>query len=376
MSPRKIPAAFMRGGTSKAIMFEARNLPQARAEWDALFLRAMGSPDPYGRQLNGMGGGVSSVSKVCVIEPSKREDADVDYTFAQVLIDAARVDYGSNCGNMSSAVGPFALDQGLVQPGRGEQTVRIYNTNTRKLIHATFPVRDGIAVTEGDLAIPGVAGTGAPVRLAFLDPGGASTGKLLPTGNPVDVLEVEGVGDVRVSMVDAANACVLVAADELGMRGTEMPDELERRPDLLAKLAAIRARASVVMGIARTPEDARRGTVPFIGVVSAAQAARTLSGDPLDADAADVTARMIASGQPHRALPLTASLCIAVAAGIEGTLVHELARDNDDDSVRLATPSGVLHASALVRRDADGWRAVSGSFYRTVRRLFEGFVYC
>jgi 2-methylaconitate cis-trans-isomerase PrpF len=376
MNSRKIPAAFMRGGTSKAIMFDARNLPQARDEWAPLFLRAMGSPDPYGRQLNGMGGGVSSVSKVCAIEPSKRDDADVDYTFAQVLIDAARVDYGSNCGNMSSAVGPFALDQRMVEAGRDEQTVRIYNTNTRKLIHATFPVRDGIAVTEGDLAIPGVAGTGAPVRLAFLDPGGASTGKLLPTGNPMDTLQVEGVGAVPVSMVDAANACVLVAADALGMRGTEMPDELDRRPDLLAKLAAIRAQASVAMGIARTPEEGRRGTVPFIGVVSRAQAAQTLAGEAIDANAADITARMIASGQPHRALPLTASLCIAVAAGIEGTVVHALTGSTPRNALRLATPSGVLHASAVVRRDAEGWRAVNGSFYRTVRRLFEGFVYC
>jgi len=169
------------------VMFHARDLPE-RAAWDPLFLGAMGSPDPNGRQLNGMGGGISSLSKVCVLAPSEREDADIDYTFAQIQIREPRVDYRSNCGNMSSAVGPFAVDEGLVRPNGDTAVVRIFNTNTRKIIRSTFPLEDGHAATDGDLAIPGVAGTGAPVRLDFLAPGGATTGKLLPTGNAVDRL--------------------------------------------------------------------------------------------------------------------------------------------------------------------------------------------
>src|ERR1700756_3786297 len=187
---RPIPAVFMRGGTSKAIMFHARDLPPDRAAWDPIFAAAMGSPDPYGRQLDGMGGGVSSLSKVCVLAPSARDDADIDYTFAQVQIRESRVDYKSNCGNMSSAVGPFAIDEGLVRAGGDSATVRIFNTNTRKIIRATFPLEGKRARYDGDLAIPGVAGTGAPVRLDFVEPGGAATGKLLPSGKTIDRLEV------------------------------------------------------------------------------------------------------------------------------------------------------------------------------------------
>ena len=171
-----LPAVFMRGGTSRAIMFHARDLPEREA-WDRIFLGAMGSPDPNGRQLNGMGGGISSLSKVCVLAPSTRDDADVDYTFAQVQIKEAAVDYRGNCGNMSSAVGPFAVDEGIVRPNGDTAVVRIFNTNTRKIIRSTFPLMQGRAATEGTLAIPGVAGTGAPVRLDFLAPGGATTGR-------------------------------------------------------------------------------------------------------------------------------------------------------------------------------------------------------
>jgi 2-methylaconitate isomerase len=376
MTQRKYPAVFMRGGTSKAIMFHARDLPAARDEWDAIFLSAMGSPDPHGRQLDGMGGGVSSLSKVCVIAPSQRADADIDYTFAQVQVKEARVDYGANCGNMSSAVGPFALEEGLVPAADGEGTVRIYNTNTRKLIHSTFGVRAGRALVEGALAIPGVAGTGAPIRLDFVDPGGATTGKLLPSGNAMDVLDVPGIGKIEVSMIDAANACAFVAAAALGLTGTEMPDELERNAAVMERLAAIRRHASVAMGIAHTLDEARaRTAVPFIGFVSPAQDAVTLSGERLPASAADVTVRMISNGQPHRALPLTASLCAAVAARIEGSTVWQAARRDAGDKLRLAMPSGVLTVGAEVRHSAEGWQAARGSFYRTARRLFEGYVY-
>ena len=209
-----LPAVFMRGGTSRAIVFHRKDLPPQSA-WDPIFLAAMGSPDPNGRQLNGMGGGISSLSKVCVLSPSDREDADIDYTFAQVQIREEKVDYRSMCGNMSSAVGPFAVDEGLLHPNGVRTTVRIFNTNTKKIVHSTFGVIDGRAATDGDMAIPGVAGTGAPVRLDFLTPGGATTGSLLPTGNVVDELTVPDVGAIQVSMVDAANACVFVRAADL-----------------------------------------------------------------------------------------------------------------------------------------------------------------
>ena len=376
MTQKKYPAVFMRGGTSKAIMFHARDLPADRAEWDAIFLAAMGSPDPYGRQLDGMGGGLSSLSKVCVIAPSMREDADIDYTFAQVQIQEARVDYGSNCGNMSSAIGPFAVEEGIVHAADGEAKVRIYNTNTKKIIHSTFAVREGRALVEGELAIPGIAGSGAPIRLDFIAPGGATTGKLLPSGNALDVLDIPGLGRIEISMIDAANACAFIAADALGLKGIEMPDELERNSAVMEKLAAIRLHASVAMGIARTLEEARtRKAVPFIGFVSKAQDALTLTGETLAAGAADLTIRMLSNGQPHRALPLTASLCAAVAARIEGSSVWRVTRRDATDKLRLAMPSGVLTVGAQTHCDAGVWQVESGSFYRTARRLFEGHVF-
>ena len=252
MKSRRLPAVFMRGGTSKALMFHSRDLPAEPSEWDALFLRAIGSPDPHGRQLNGMGGGVSSLSKVCVIGPPSRKDADIDYTFAQVLVKDARVDYSGNCGNMSSAVGPFAIDEQLISVRDGDAIVRIHNTNTKKIIHAAFRIEEGEACEDGDLVIPGVAGTGAPIRLDFLEPGGATTGKLLPTGHVVDRLEVPGLGNIDASLIDAANATVFVSAASLGLQGTELPDALEQNRAVLERIVAIRAAGSVAMGI--TPD--------------------------------------------------------------------------------------------------------------------------
>ena len=371
-----LPAVFMRGGTSRAIMFHAKDLPP-RAEWDPIFLAAMGSPDPNGRQLNGMGGGISSLSKVCVLAPSEREDADIDYTFAQVQIRDAAVDYRSNCGNMSSAVGPFSVDEGLLRPNGDQAVVRIFNTNTRKIIRSTFPLADGRAATDGTMAIPGVAGTGAPVRLDFLSPGGATTGRLLPTGNPVDALMVPELGIIAASMIDAANACVFVLARDLGLTGRELPEALDQDAALLAKLQRIRRTASVAMGIARDEEEARTiAGVPFIGFVAPPMDTPTLSGDPIVADQVDLTVRFLSNGQPHRALPLTASLCTGVAARIRGTLVNQMLGPNAGESVRIGMPSGILTVDADVSQDRDGmWTAHSGAFYRTARRLFDGRVY-
>jgi len=376
MPLQSIPAVFMRGGTSRAVMFHARDLPD-RAEWDPIFLAAMGSPDPNGRQLNGMGGGISSLSKVCILAPSDRADADIDYTFAQVQIRDPHVDYRSNCGNMSSAVGPFAVDEGIVRPNGDSAVVRIFNTNTRKIIRSTFPLEDGRAATDGDLAIPGVAGTGAPVRLDFLAPGGATTGRLLPTGKPTDRLDIPDIGSIEVSLVDAANACVFVRARDLGLTGRELPEQLERDPALLERLQSIRRQASIAMGVARDDAEARTvAAVPIIGFIAPPMDAPTLSGEPIAAAQVDLTARFLSNGQPHRALPLTASLCTAVSANIAGTVVAEALAPGAGAQVRIGMPSGILTVGAEVEQDKTGqWVAHSGAFYRTARRLFDGRIY-
>jgi 2-methylaconitate cis-trans-isomerase PrpF len=369
-------AVFARGGTSKALIFHVADLPADRRAWDLIFLAAMGSPDPYGRQLDGMGGGISSLSKVCVVGPSSRIDADVDFTFAQVLVNEARVDYSGNCGNMSSAIGPFAVDEGLVSAAGSEAVVRIHNVNTGKVIHSTFPVAGGKSVAQGDLVIPGVSGAGAPVRLDFLEPGGASTGKLMPTGRPLDMLVIPGLGEVAVSLVDAANACVFLEAAALGLAGTELPDELDANPELLARIALIREHASVAMGITASLEAARaKRMIPLIAFVSGPRRSRTLDGSMLAEEAVDLTVRMITSGQPHRALPLTGSLCVAVASAIEGTIPNRLVRHGAAGMLRLGMPSGVIQVDAEVVQEGASWRAVRGSFYRTTRRLFAGMVY-
>ncbi|MCB4802959.1 2-methylaconitate cis-trans-isomerase PrpF [Methylobacterium brachiatum] len=371
-----LPAVFMRGGTSKALMLRRQDVPGAIAAWEPAFLSAMDSPDPFGRQLNGMGGGVSSVSKICIVEPSTRPDADIDYTFVQVVVREGRIDLSGNCGNMLSAVGPFAVDEGLVEVADGPVCLRIFNTNTRKRIEAGFEVRGGRAVYRGDLAIPGVTGTGAPIRLDFVDPGGATTGRLLPTGAVRQILDVPGLGPIEASLVDAANACVFVRATDLGLTGTELPAALEAVPGLLDRLARIRLAASVAMGIAPDPDAAARIIhVPFVGLVAPPQDSSSLSGAAIRAPDVDLTARVISNGVPHQALPLTATLCLAVAARIAGSLVHEAARATGDAALRVGMPSGILTADATVARDGTGWRAERGSFFRTARPLMRGAVY-
>ncbi len=383
MTQQSIAAMFMRGGTSKALMFCRADLPARQSDWDAIFLAAMGSPDRHGRQLNGMGGGNSSLSKVCVVGPSARIDADVDYTFAQVMIDEARVDYSINCGNMSSAVGPFAVHRGFANSGakevrNGEIAVRIFNTNTSKVIVSTFAVHDGMPVEDGTLEIPGVAGSGAPIRLDFLEPGGATTGQLLPGGAVAQFVDVPDIGRIEVSLVDAANACVFVTADSVGMTGIETPDAIQNNAALMHRLMTVRAHGSVAMGIAATVEQAiKKKSAPFLGIVTPPQAFDALSGERVNADATDLNVRVIASGQPHRALPLTISLCTAVAARIQGSLVARNTRASAAaaPSIRLAMPSGILTVDAKVELKNGEWTAQRGSFYRTTRRLFEGVTF-
>jgi 2-methylaconitate cis-trans-isomerase PrpF len=291
-----------------------------------------------------------------------------------VLINEPHVDWAPLCGNMSSAVGPYAVDEGLVRASGDRAVVRIHNTNTKKIIAAHFPMDDGCAAVEGDLVIPGVSGPGAPVRLDFLDPGGAITGKLLPTGNVVDMLEVRGHGSFEVSMIDASNACVFVRAADLGLKGTEMPADIEADGQLMARLSAIRLAASVRMGIAPDEAAASKSTaVPFVGFVAPATDSITLSGETIPGSRVDLVSRFLSNGQPHRALPLGVSMCMGVAAGIGGSVVQQAASSREGpDTLLVAMPSGVLRVSAEVRRERGAWHAVRGGFYRTQRRLFEG----
>lgn len=376
-----LPAYFMRGGTSKALMVLRSDLPKKQEQWAPIFCAAMGTPDPYGRQLDGMGGGVSSLSKVCIIAPSEREGVDVEYTFAQVAVNEQRVDYRGNCGNMSSAVGPFAVHTGLVAADADEITVRILNTNTNKIIESTFATKNGMPVYAGPLSIPGVSGTGSPIELRFIEPGGATTKKLLPTAAVTDQLKIDGAGSFTVSYVDAGNAAVFVRAAEIGLKGVELPDELGQNTQVMQRLELIRQHASVAMGIAPTLEQAAQiKMVPFVCIVSSPQDNPTLQGQDIPEQEMDLIARVISNGQPHRALPLTISLCIAVAAEIKGTIVNQLARPSEkaqkETGIRLGNPSGVLEVQAQVeQRPTQEWHACYGAFYRTARLLFDGNVW-
>jgi 2-methylaconitate cis-trans-isomerase PrpF len=375
MPQRWVPAVFMRGGTSKGLFFHAGDLPADPPARDRLLLAALGSPDPFGRQLDGMGGGISSLSKAAVIGPPSRPGADVDYTFAQVAVDRPVVDLGANCGNLSSAVGPFAVDEGLCPRADGPALVRIHNTNTGRLIHARLAVRDGRAETVGELAVPGVAGTGAPVRLDFLDPGGARTGRLLPTGRPVDEVELDGAGRFRLSLVDAAAPVAFVAAAELGLDGTEPPDELEARPEVMALLDRLRRRAGVLMGLAGAPAAVELAS-PKVAVLGPPRPFRTLDGRLVAAADHDVGVRMLSMERAHRAVPVTGALCLGVACRLPGTVAQAVAAAPAaaGDPVRIGNPSGVVLVAAEVAAAAGGWRAGSASLYRTARSLMRGAV--
>ncbi len=375
-----IPAAFIRGGTSKAIFFRRELLPADREDWADIFLAAMGTPDPNGRQLDGMGGGLSSLSKVCVVELSQRDGIDVDYTFVQVSIKDRTVSYTGNCGNISSAVGPYAVDEGLVTAADGVQAVTLFNTNTKKTIRESFEVRGGRAAVNGRFELPGVAGTGSPVQMEFLEPGGAATGRLFPTGAMIDRFEVPGHASVRVSVVDAANLCCFAMAEDLGLLGTEMPAWLDTAKPVHVALNAIREQAEAAVIAAApagtTPPGGGKPFIGLVGFVSPPAEAQTLAGEPVHAADCELTGRMFSSGQPHRALPLTATLCMSVAAMIPGTTVNQVARPRPGaQGIRIATPSGVMTVTADVVQDGGHWRATSASVFRTQRRLFDGRVY-
>ena len=360
----------MRGGTSKGLFFLQRDLPAERAEWDALFLAALGSPDPHGRQLDGMGGGISSLSKAVVVSPSARPGVDVDYLFAQVAVDRALVDYRSNCGNLTAAVGPFAVDEGLVQAADGEAALTLHNCNLDQTIEARFEVADGRAVVDGETVLDGVAGRGAPIYLSFLDPGGAVTGRLLPTGQARDVLDVPGAGAIEATLIDASTALVIVRGEALGLTGVELPDAIEADPSLAGRLEAIRRAGAAAMGI-----DPETESVPKVGFVAPPADAATLSGARLTANVVDLTARAVSMGRPHRALPLTAALALAAAARISGTVAAQAARAGAGSlgPVRLGHPSGVAEIMAELAATEPPHLARL-TVTRTARRLMEGRV--
>ncbi|MGH7389947.1 MAG: 2-methylaconitate cis-trans isomerase PrpF family protein [Candidatus Rokuibacteriota bacterium] len=364
MSQRRIRAVYMRGGTSRCLVFREEDLPHPGLARDRILLSALGSPDPYRRQLDGLGGGISSLSKACIIGPPRHPDAQVDYTFAQVDVRNPVVDYAGNCGNCSSSIGPFAIDEKLVEVTGSTTLVRIYNTNTKKVIVAHVPVRDGEAAVEGDFELPGVTGRGARIRLDFLDPGGAATGRLLPTGRAREV-----IGGLEASLVDATNPMVFVRAGDVGLTGAETPERIDADRALAARLEAIRVEAAERMGV--------RGSdaVPKVAVVARPAPFRGLDGRDYAAGDADVLARVISMGNCHRAFALTSAMCLGVAARLPGTVVHEcLAGDGGAPDIRLAHPSGVLPIDAAVAtRDGAPW-AERVTVYRTARRLMEGYV--
>jgi 2-methylaconitate cis-trans-isomerase PrpF len=368
----------MRGGTSKGLFFRAEDLPRDLAERDRFLLGAIGSPDRNGRQLDGMGGGISSLSKVMAVSRSEREGVDVDYDFGQIAVGEPIIDRRANCGNLSAAVGVFAIKSGLVQPSGGSAVVRMFNINTRKRVDCVLQVSGGRARVNGDCEIAGVSGTGSPIRLDFLEPGGAGTGKLLPTGAPVDMLALPDGTTIAASIVDASNLCVFVRAADLGLTGTELPTELRTRVSVMSRLEAVRAEAAVLAGVAVNAREATLASpaIPKIAMVTAAADAPTLSGETLKADDCDIQVRMISMGVPHMAIPLTGAMCVGVAAQITGTLVQECARRvAEGGSIRVGNGSGALPVSAIVDRVSDGWFAERVSVTRTARVLMEGQVF-
>lgn len=371
----KIPAFLMRGGTSKGAYIMREDLPESQECLDAAILALYGSPDK--RQIGGIGGADPLTSKVAIIAKSQREDADVDYTFGYVGIADAHVDYEGNCGNMSSGVGPFAIYRGLVNVTEPETVVRIYNTNTKKVIEAHIPVTNGEVVTAGTYAIDGVPGTGAKIPLLFLAAGGSKTGKLLPTGHVKDTIVLADGKSITVSLVDAANPAVFVKAGDIGFKGTELPEDVEKDPTLLTVLEDIRTTAAVLMGLASSKESAGPA-VPKVCMVSAPQSYECSDGRHITADQIDLVARTKALSVLHKAYAVTGGICTATAALIDGTVVNEVVSDTakQTKTVRLAHPSGQLDFDVYLTKDSDGnWDLEKAGVARTAKPIMDGFAF-
>ncbi len=370
MAQTHIPAVFMRGGSSKGVFFIANDLPLERAQQNSIFLQALGSPDIYGRQLNGMGGGVSSLSKVVVLSKSTSPNIDIEYNFAQVSVGTSDVDYSTTCGNLSSAVGPFSIDNGLVQATGKMTLVRVRSVNTGKIYHAHIPTIDGKFDEQGSFTIPGVSGSGSQIRLDYLDPGGATTGYLLPTGNVIDIIHLKGEDPIEVSIVDACTGQVIVTMEQFGLSGDEQVDELESNKKLMALLDRLRRACGVLMGLASSPEGIPLGN-PRIALIAPLTPYKTLAGQSIKSGDAHLSARITSMEQIHRAMPLTGAMSLGVACQIEGSVANNLISGAAGDLL-FANPSGVLPVNAKVVFESGKWVAKSVTVHRTARALMEG----
>ncbi|KAH7245649.1 PrpF protein [Fusarium tricinctum] len=355
----RLPASYYRGGSSRAVFFNSKDLPSGRQR-DDIFRGVIGSPDPHGRQLDGMGGGISSLSKVCIVGPSTYPEADVDYTFVSLGIKDDTVDYSSNCGNMSAAVGPYAVDSGLLPVPDGSQeqfTVRIHNTNTGKIINASFPIMGGEAVAAGDFTIDGVAGTAAPIRLDFMKPAGSRTRKLLPTGSVSDIFD-----GYQATCIDVGNPCVFVCASELKVSGELSSNEIEANVELKDTLDSIRRQAGIKMGLAQDLNSVP-GSVPKIAIASPRE-------NPANGE---INIRAMSVGQAHKAIPVTVALSVAAAAKLPGSSIAKCLEKGDSQH-----GLDIYHASGRLRVDAsfdDAGELTKATVFRTARRLMEGMVY-
>lgn len=380
-----IRATYMRGGTSKGVFFTPNDLPEAArdnpAARDRLMLRVIGSPDAYGKQIDGMGGATSSTSKVVLVGKSSRDDCDVDYLFGAVSIENPVVDWSGNCGNLTSAVGPFAITRGLVAaPHDGVATVRIWQANIGKKIIAYVPMQGGEVVELGAFELDGVTFPAAEIKLEFLDPGAdedSEGGAMLPTGHRIDVLDVPGVGIVEATLINAGNPTVFVDAATVGLAGTEMQAAVNSDVALLRRLEAIRAHATVAMGLAASAQEAtdKRPHTPKIAFVSAPAAYTASSGKSVAAVDVDLVARIMSMGKLHHAMTGTGAVAIAVASAVPGTLVHRLLGDAPRSQVRFGHPSGTLGVGAEAVENHGEWSVSKVIMSRSARRLMDGNVF-
>lgn len=382
----RIPATYMRGGTSKGVFFRLQDLPEAArrpgAARDALLLRVIGSPDPYGKQIDGMGGASSSTSKTVIVSPSSRPGHDVDYLFGQVGIDKAFVDWSGNCGNLSAAVGPFAIAGGLIDPARipanGVCSVRIWQANIGKTIIAHVPITAGQVQETGDFELDGVTFPAAEIALEFLDPadeGDGDGGAMFPTGQLVDTLEVPGVGVFPATLINAGIPTIFVKAADIGYSGAESQDAINADPAALARFEAIRAHGALKMGLIETlGEIASRQHTPKIAFVAPPADYTASSGKPVRAADIDLLARAMSMGKLHHAMMGTAAVAIGTAAAIPGTLVNLAAGGGKRRMVRFGHPSGTLRVGAEARQENGAWTVTKAVMSRSARVLMEGWV--
>jgi len=374
---RGIRCAIYRGGTSRGVYFLDNDLPYPQAIRTQILLNILGSPDP--RQIDGLGGGTSSTSKTMIVGPSRLQGTEVQMLFGQVSLHSSIVDWRGTCGNLTTAVGPFAIDQGLVTAVEPVTEVAIYSVNTRKRIIARVPVSRGRAMTQGDYKIPGVRGTGARIELEYVDPAGSFNGRLLPTGSPRDVIELEGKRKFTVSIVDAGHIVVFCDAQELGLRGTELPSELEEKAQVMATLEAIRSVAAERIGIVSSRNEATRisPAVPKIGFVSAPATYHAMDGRLLTENDIDIVGRLLTMQTAHRAYMGAGAICTGVAALAPGTIVSDLAgaRMRETGLLRIGHPQGVMDVSVKAALQNGDLKVQSATIARTARRIMEGYAY-